>query len=241
MRSKDPFFHFKQFSVTDDNSALKIGTDAVLLGVWANIEDAKTILDVGCGSGIIALMLAQRNPKIKNIDAIDFHEGSIKDACENFRKSIWGDRLRAHHIAWEDFLKASQNQYDLIISNPPFFMDSLKSIKEKKNIAKHAETLNAEILISTVKDRLSSNGHLNMILPFEQIKEIKEFSFENKLSISRECQIFSKPNQKANRVLLELSKKEKPELKTSNLTIRNNDNSYTEEYKSLTKDFYLNL
>jgi tRNA1Val (adenine37-N6)-methyltransferase len=237
MKTKKSVFHFKQFSVSDQNSALKTGTDAVLLGAWTQIKNIKTILDIGCGSGIIALMLAQRNPKA-TIIGIDNHEGSIKDAKENFSNSQWKENLKAIEISWLEYLQSCEIKYDVIISNPPFFIDSLKSPYSGQNISKHTDTINPEIIINSAKKLLSANGQINLILPFDQKDRVINAAISNGYYINRECEAIPKPGKKANRLMLELKITVEKVVEKTSLIIRNEDNSYTSQYKSLTRDFY---
>ena len=240
MKPKRKDFQFKQFSVTDQNSTLKTGTDAVLIGAWANIETTKSILDVGCGSGIISLILAQRNHNVV-IDAIDIHEGSIQDARQNFDKSIWNDRLQVIHTSWSEFLSSTKNKYDLIVSNPPFFINSLRSPQVENNLSKHSHTLSGEILISSAKKLLNPDGRLVLILPLPNSQNIKNMANENGLSLSRQLNIFPKTDRPANRVIFDFVSGYSHPPKITNLTIRNLDNTYTSEYKLFTKEFYLNF
>ncbi len=132
-------FQFKQFELFDDRSTMKIGTDAVLLGAWSNVENASRILDVGTGSGIIALMLAQRSNTL--VDAIEIDKNSARQAVDNFKLSVWENKLQVYNTSFQTFAASNTSTYDLIVSNPPFFADALKSDKSHRNLARHTDTL----------------------------------------------------------------------------------------------------
>jgi len=231
-------FRFKQFSVSDDKSAMKVGTDAVLLGVSTDICKAGTILDVGTGCGVIALILAQRSDV--KIEAIDIDKSSIEDAMDNFNKSPWSGRLKAFHTSLQDYANESKFAYDLIVSNPPFFENSLESPDVKKKLSKHSDTLSHSELITSVARLLSPNGKFEVILPFTEREKFVNLALIENLFCSREILISPKMGKNPNRIILQFNR-EKSKRKILELMVRNQDNSFTEEYISLTKDFYLNF
>ena len=226
-----------QFSISDQNSAMKVGTDAVLLGVFANVFGANSILDIGTGSGIIAVMLAQKSNA--NIDAIDIDKGSISDAEDNFSNCPWKNRLTAIHSSLQEYVKKTAKKYDLIVSNPPFFSNSLKSPEFSKSLSKHDEKLNHKELIAGTKRLLSSDGRFIVILPFSQIKNFKETALIENLYCSKQILIYPKYSKPANRIILEFSFERQIKPVETKLTIRNNDSSFTEQYVDLTKEFYV--
>ncbi|MCD4696593.1 MAG: methyltransferase [Bacteroidales bacterium] len=232
-------FHFKEFTVYDRQSAMKLSTDAVLLGAWTNISGSKRILDIGTGCGVIALMLAQRSKAL--IDAVDIHSPSITEATENFRMSLWESRLKSIHSDVLKFSETTTHKYDLIVSNPPFFTNSLKSPKESVNISKHNDVLSFDDLIKSVGNLLDQNGRFSVILP---ANNLKGFDIKARLSCLfpiRQTLIYPKREKEANRILIEYSPlKSETTLKTS-LIIREKNNSYSDEYIQLTRDFYLGL
>ena len=232
-------FRFKQFSISDEKSAMKVGTDAVLLGACADVSETNNILDVGTGSGIIAIMLAQRSNA--NIDAIDIDKGSIDDATNNFDNCRWGNRLNAIHSSLQEYVKFTSKKYDLIVSNPPFFSNSLKSPMYSRSLSKHDEKLTHKELLTIVKNLLNSNGRFIVILPFLQIANFKENALIENLYCSKQLIIYPKYSKPANRIIMEFSKERQKNLAEKKLTIRNNDNFFTKEYIDLTREFYINF
>ncbi len=231
-------FSFKQFNVSDKHSAMKIGTDAVLLGASVNCAKKENILDIGTGSGVIALMLAQRSEA--KITGLDIHRQSIEDAKLNFSNSKWNNRLKAVHSSFQEYIDKCSESYDLIVSNPPFFTNSLKSPKEQINISKHNDLLPYEVLIAGAKQILTKNGSFSIIIPAGDYKRIIELSKSAGFFLNRQLTVFPKPSKPASRIILEFSTS-KFLITNEKLFIRNNDNSYTSEYMNLTKDFYLDL
>lgn len=232
-------FHFKQFALEQDKCAMKVGTDGVLLGAWAESSHAKTILDIGTGTGIIALMLAQRNSNAK-IDAIEIDEPSCIQAKENVLNSKFKERIRIINSPLEKF--SSGFFYDLIVCNPPYFSNSLKSKSIKRNLVRHGDFagISSEILIKSALKLLKTDGKFCLILPNTEgeifIKEAaKKNFFCNKLT-----RVFSKPNKKCFRLLMQFEKK-KRNFSENYLTIETGEkpNDFSNEYKQLTKDFYL--
>lgn len=223
----------------DENSAMKVGTDAVLLGAWKHPANAKLILDIGCGSGIIALMMAQKTDSI--IDAIDIDLNSIEEAKKNFANSTWSKNLNAIHASLSDFAKHSKKRYDLILSNPPFFNNSLKSPFESKNLSKHTSSLTHEELLSRVKSLISSDGIFAVIIPYDQKDLFANLALVQSLYCTKKLIIFPTPQKKANRTILEFSQYKPKNVEEENLTIRDKSGNFTQQYKQLTRDFYLNF
>ena len=232
-------FQFKQFSVQDENSAMKVGTDAVLLGAWKHPANSKSILDIGCGSGIIALMMAQKTDS--KIDAIDIDLNSIKEAKKNFANSPWSKNLSAVHASLSDFTNQSKKIYDLILSNPPFFNNSLKSPIESKNLSKHTSALTHEELLSRVKNLISTDGVFVVIIPYDQMDLFANLALIQSLYCTKKLIIFPTPQKKENRIILEFSQYKPNNVEEENLTIRDNSGNFTQQYKQLTRDFYLNF
>jgi len=232
-------FNFKQFKVYDDRSSMKVGTDAVLLGAWANAARADSILEIGCGSGVISLMMAQRFPGSR-IDAIDIHAESVEQANENFKSSPWSGSLTAQNISIQDLSKNHSSKYDLIISNPPFFNDSLLPPDTLKRNAKHTASLTYHELITCAVNLLHENGKIVLILPYDSRDAFINMANEHGLFLSQELIIYPTVDKAANRFLSEWSRDQKKPGK-KDLYIRNSYRNYTEEYKALTKDFYLAL
>lgn len=232
-------FQFKQFSIRDENSALKVGTDAVLLGAYINTKNSKYILDIGCGSGIIALMMAQKSNS--TIDAIDIDLESVQEAKINFGNSPWSERLNAMFTSLSDYVKQSKKKYDLIISNPPFFNNSLKSPSERNNLSKHTSSLSHAELLSGVKNLLSANGVFAVIIPFDHMTSFLNMALIKGLYCLQKLIIYPTTKKPANRIILELSNNQPIKSKEDRLTIRDASGNFTEQYKTQTRDYYLNF
>lgn len=232
-------FCFKQFTVNHCRSSMKVGVDGVLIGAWGEICGNRG-LDVGCGCGLIALQLAQRNRNAM-IDAIDIHSPSIEEAKDNFGNSPWAERINAFHcdITAYSLLPVNQGKYDFIVSNPPFFNSGLKQIQTSRELARHEGEFTFRKLFEAAERLLKDNGSISVILPASRRDQIKQ---ETHLSLGRECLVSNGSNKEPKRVLLTFYKcpvMTEPELES--LYIRNEQGDYSEAYKSLTRDFYLNF
>jgi tRNA1Val (adenine37-N6)-methyltransferase len=241
-------FRFKQFSVEDDQSSMRIGTDAILLGAWADVYSAKNILEIGTGCGVIALMMAQRSTA--HITAIDIHQDSVKQATVNFRSSPWSYRLTPVNISCKEFAVTSKENFDLVISNPPFFSKSLKSPDGDRNLARHDDNLPVDELFDAVHKLFKSHRtpectvhlhSLNIIIPSSKTNGVVEIANRFGFAFKKQLFIFPKPGKPANRVIMEFSDQPVLKSETAYLTLRTDDNSFSEDYKELTKDFYLDF
>jgi tRNA1Val (adenine37-N6)-methyltransferase len=231
-------FYFKQFSVAHHLCAQKVGTDAVLVGAWTDIPlKAKNILDVGTGSGLIALMMAQRSKAI--VDAIDIDNGAFQQATINFNNVEWCERLHAFHTSFQNF--NAETKYDVIISNPPFFENSLKPLQQERSKARHNDHLTFTDLIVNAKRLLKNEGTISVIIPFEQKNNFVGIANRNNFHLKRITSVKGTQEAKFKRVLIESIFEPDiiPDLKQDELVIEQSRNQYTEEYKTLTKDFYL--
>ncbi|MBI9039331.1 MAG: methyltransferase [Bacteroidales bacterium] len=230
-------FRFKQFEIEDDDSTMKVGTDAILLGSWINTGNCKSILEIGTGSGVIALMLAQKtNAKIT---AIDIDENSVLQALMNVSNSKWSKQIIVQNVSFQDFIKSSNKTFDLIVSNPPFFGNSLKSPTTKTNLAKHNDNLSSKDLISGVKKTLSKNGCFYAIFPYSEGNIFREKAEINNLFCTKILLIKPKTNKPANRILFRFQLIKPAESIENKLTIKNKNNTFNEEFVDLTKDYYL--
>lgn len=229
-------FQFKQFSVQQGNSALKVGTDAMILG--ASVESdfsLKSILDIGAGTGVLSLMMAQIFPK-SNVTAVELDELSSKDCQTNFEKSPWLNRFI---LIQDDFLSFEFNQqFDLIISNPPFYQSTLLSEDRREADAKHEQRLPSEQLIYKTSQLLSENGVAWFIFPFEDYEKWQMHFVSNELFVQQEITVFPKKDKSPNRMIVALGKKHSTETQKLSLTIRNTDGKYTDQYINLTKEFH---
>lgn len=234
-------FQFKQFSVAHDKCAMKIGTDAVLLGAWTECGEAKSILDIGTGTGIIALQMAQRS-FAELIDALEIEDNAYEQAVENFEQSIWGDRLFCYHASLQEFVKEMDEKYDLIVSNPPFYTSTFKTnqIEEKRSVARHSQFLTYEELLISTSSLLTDNGSCAFVIPFEEENNFIELAIQNKLFINRITRVKGTPESQIKRSLLQFSFFEKKTV-INELTIETQRHIYTPDYIELVKDFYLKM
>jgi len=228
-------FRFKQFTVAQDKCAMKVNTDGVLLGVWADVTGVKTILDIGTGTGVIALMMAQKNSEAI-IDAIDVVEDAYKQAKENFEQSPWSNRLTCVHSSLQDF--SPDKKCDVIISNPPYFVDDFKTDNHQRNIAKHSTALTYPELLKGINRLLSSNGKAFLVIPVFNLQLVETLAEEENLFISKIVEVTAVTGKKPYLALMELVRYKEEVMKAS-IVIQDAIGNFTEEYKHLTKDFYL--
>jgi tRNA1Val (adenine37-N6)-methyltransferase len=230
------YFRFKQFAIRQEKSAMKVGTDGVLIGAWVNIGEAKRILDVGTGTGLIALMIAQRSSAF--IDAVEIDENSAAQATENVANSRWNNRVKVYNLSFQDFSNETNHKYDLIVSNPPYFVNSLKSDEITRTVARHNEQLPHSHLLQGIEKLLASNGRFVGIFPYVEGNIFVAEASTHGLYCSKRVSIHGKINGPIKRLMLEFSREKFP-LEESVLAVRGYDSEYTPEYIQLTKDFYL--
>jgi tRNA1Val (adenine37-N6)-methyltransferase len=235
-----PLFRLKQFSISDDQCTMPIGSDVILLGCAVDAETAGRVLDIGTGSGVLVIMIAQKSGA--QIDGIDIHEPSIQQALENVRNCPWHDRIRVYHSSLQEFKLAHPGEYDLIVSNPPFYTNSLKGLDKKKNLARHADTLTYEELIVASDYMLKSGGRFSLILPYHISKRFKELALLNGLYCNKNLLIRPKADKDVNRIIMEFgtTRKHLATISTE-LVIRHEDDTYTREYMEFTREYYLNF
>ena len=235
----NPYFSFKQFTVYHDRCAMKVGIDGVLLGAWSNVENSKHILDIGTGTGLIALMLAQRSSSI--IDAIEIDSDAVEQAIENIERSPWTNRIKVHEISLQSFAEITLQRYDLIVSNPPYFVNSMKTPSLIRTTARHTDTLTHEELISNAMTLLKPTGRICIILPVTEAALCKSFALSKKIYCTREVKVIPKPNSDVKRILMEFSIQFKP-VKLTELVIEANErHHYSDEFSELAREFYLKL
>jgi tRNA1Val (adenine37-N6)-methyltransferase len=234
-----PPFVFKQFAIEQDNCAMKVGTDAVLLGAWANVNEATTILDIGTGTGILALMLAQKNTKAI-ITAIDIDVQAVEQATENFNNSIFKNQLSALHCTLQNYtLKNANKRFDCIISNPPFFENSTRATNVARNLARHTDSLSITDLMQCVATMLATTGVFYIVLPASLLTNVQSMTASNLMHITNIMYIKTKQNKAPKRVLLAL-RKIKKELKEEQLIIELDErHKFSVEYMQLTMDYYV--
>ncbi|MFN8257332.1 MAG: methyltransferase [Bacteroidales bacterium] len=231
------YFKFKQFTVNQDKTSMKVGVDGVLLGAWADATGVKSILDIGTGTGLLSLMLAQKSDA--SITAIEIDEDAFKQACMNFENSRWKDRIDLHHISFQNFMDNSNRKFDLIICNPPYFVKSLKSADSKRNIARHDDLLPLETLLFGVSRLLSVKGRFYIIYPYLQLDDLVAVAEKNTLYPAKKLIVKGKSTKLPNRVIVEFFFNKKDCL-AQEIVVRNfSNNEYTDEYKKLTSGYYL--
>ncbi|GAB6012316.1 tRNA1(Val) (adenine(37)-N6)-methyltransferase [Viscerimonas tarda] len=235
----NPYFKFKQFTVFHDRCAMKVGTDGVLIGAWTKLNDNERVLDVGAGSGLVSLMLAQRNQSIA-IDSIEIEAEASEQANENFSRSPFKDRTSCRCIPFQDFAGQCSRKYDLIISNPPFFSYSLKSPDAQRSTARHTDSLLIEDFIQLSASLLSEKGRISFIFPFQEKDYLVSLARRNNLSVSRTTSVLPVVASSPKRLLMELSATP-CETVSDELTIETGRHVYSPAFTELVKDFYLNL
>ena len=239
MAKGESIFRFKQFDVIHGNGSMKVGTDALLLGAWVNVDDCERILDIGTGCGVIALMLAQNN-QLALIDAIDIDEKSIEEAKKNFNNSNWNSRLNAHNIDLQSYIPLVK--YDHIVSNPPFFTDGTSSPVEQRHSARHMNKLSFEELLKHSKRLLNGEGKLSLIIPENQAEHCIDQAYKNNLKLYRKLVFYPKKESNPERCLLTfIISIAELEIKEETLIHYNELNEWTEDYKTLTKEFHIKL
>lgn len=233
------YFQFKQFTVHQEHCAMKVGIDGVLLGTWADVVGAKNILDIGTGTGLITLMLAQRSKA--NIRAIDIDKAACIQAQENVNISDWTDRISIQQLSLQAFSKQANIKYDHIVSNPPYFVDSLKAGTLERTAARHTDSLTHEELILNAKSLLTETGRMSIILPVNEGLQCIEIAKNAGLYCSKLVTVYPKPSASAKRLLIEFSTTACIQENTE-LTIESDQrHQYSPEFTALAKDFYLKL
>ncbi len=235
---RNNFFQFKQFRIIQERSAMKVGVDGVLLGAWADISGAKRILDIGTGTGLIALMMAQRNPDAL-IDALEIEPEAYNEALLNVQQSPWQEWIQIELCSFQVFAEKSDLKYDLIVSNPPYFTNGHKAPLENRATARHSDSLSLSALISGAIGSLNKTGKIALVLPIESLPELMKLVVLNNLFISRICHVKPNPQKPVFRILVELTKSECIFQEETLMIEFEKHHDYTPEYKELTKDFYL--
>ena len=227
-------FRFKQFAVEQDDVAMKVGTDGVLLGAWVDCKGVERILDIGTGTGVIALQMAQRNPNAK-VYAVEIDETAAHRARANFDASPWAERLEVEKTAVQEFAPAEK--FDLIVSNPPYFVDSLLPSDAKRSTARHTHDLTFEELDEAVARLLTEGGRFALILP---VAEFEKYLTITQLNIVRRCDVHPVEGGAVKRIMAEFAKQKPTTIAYETIAIeKGRRGDYTDDYRALTKDFYL--
>lgn len=231
------YFQFKQFTVWHDKCAMKVGTDGVLLGAWTDVSDATSVLDIGTGTGLVALMIAQRCSA--EIIAIEIDENAAGQAVENVKRTPWNNRISVENKDFKDFNYSEQ--FDRIVSNPPYFTDSLLSPNEKRTMARHTNELTFTDLIEGAAKLLAPDGEFSLIIPNDALFKITEIASRVGLYPVRQTNVIPKPGSPPKRALISFSFNKNKNLETEELVVELARHQYSPEYISLTKEFYLKM
>ncbi|WP_040280399.1 tRNA1(Val) (adenine(37)-N6)-methyltransferase [Psychroserpens damuponensis] len=233
-------FRFKQFSVHQDQCAMKIGTDGVLLGAWAPIDHRPfSILDIGAGTGILSLMLAQRCDA-QVIEALEIDDKAYEQCVENFEQSPWNDRLFCYHASLEEFALEIEDKYDLIICNPPFYSEDYKTDNSQRDLARFQDAMPFNHLLDSVATLLSKAGLFSVVIPFSEAENFIALASQVGLFPKKKTHIKGALTSKVKRSLITFSFREQ-DVDISELIIETSRHNYTEDYINLTKDFYLKM
>jgi len=236
----NPCFAFKLFTIYHDKCAMKVGTDGVLLGAWVNVKAAGRILDVGTGTGLIAIMMAQRCDAL--IDAVEIDEKASIQAMENVASCPWKERITIHHDTFQHFAGLPSFRYDVVVSNPPFFRNSLKPPLKSRSIARHDEELSYENILFCTSQILEPDGRLAIIVPANEIDRLTETAYFHKLFPSQLLNVRPVPGKNYTRCLAEYTRNRNQICIENDLIIKRNDaEEYTDDYIALIKEYYLNF
>ena len=230
-------FKFKQFTIVQEKSAMKVGTDGVLLGAWTNCQHAKNILDIGTGTGLIALMLAQQSQA--QIDAVEIDKNAAEEAQLNIQNSPWHNRVSVFNIPLQKFAQNKHKKYDLIVSNPPYFSKSKKAQQIARNIARHNDTLSVTDLLNGVNLLLTDNGEFNVIIPTEGHLKFIDTAKDIHLYCVKKLWVKPTPEIHPKRILLAFNKLKSNCIENTMVVESGGRHQYSAEYMELTKCFYL--
>ncbi|ORM67181.1 tRNA(1)(Val) (adenine(37)-N(6))-methyltransferase TrmN [Pantoea rwandensis] len=231
-------FTFKQFFVAHDRCAMKVGTDGVLIGAWAPVADTRRILDIGCGSGLIALMLAQRTPEHVTLDAVELEESAACQADENVRASPWADRITVHHQDVVSWSEECEKRYSLIVSNPPFFAPGTTTGSVERDNARSTGTLDHPTLLRCAAQLIEEEGIFCVVLPEEAGEQLISLALAEGWHLRYRFDVAAYAQRPPNRLVLGFSPTAGETL-LERLAIRDEDKSYSADWLSLVKDFYL--
>ncbi|HMK17662.1 MAG TPA: methyltransferase [Chitinophagaceae bacterium] len=240
------YFQFKQFTIHQDRCAMKVTTDACLFGAWVAEEvrsqesGVGSSLDIGTGTGLLALMLAQKNPEMK-IEAIEINKEAAEQAKINAGSSPWKEQINILQADVKGF--SFEKEFDLIISNPPFYENEIRSASDSKNVAHHSDNLTLKELLVIIKNNLSKTGIFFLLLPYKRNEEIKKLLKDHELNISKILFVRQSVKHDYFRIMLKgkLGDQENIETEFNEMSIWDDDQQYTTEFKQLLKNYYLHL
>lgn len=232
---ENQIFRFKQFEINQSKCAMKIGTDGVLLGAWADVSNCRRILDIGTGTGLLALMMAQRSNA--NITAVEIEKDAAIQASNNFLKSSWNSRLEAIHSNIEDL--RTDIKFDFIICNPPFFKPTAKETTEQRLIARQSVSLTSKVLLEAVASHMSTNGMFACILPVEESKELICLANCFDIHLTRLAKVRPTPSKLPHRYLMEFETTQRDCIASELIIEEFGRHGYSKEYIELTSDFYM--
>ena len=232
-------FQFKQFFIAHDQCAMKVTTDAILLGCWVNTDSSiRTMLDIGTGSGILALMLAQKTAENVSIDAVELEDNAFQQAEINFAASKWGNKLQAIHSNILDYADKMSHCYDVIVTNPPYFNVGVACASSERSLARYTGHLTHEQLLCAAKKLLSERGKLYLVLPTSVVDDFLVLANENQWYLGQRLFVRERANKAAHLLLLEMALYPL-DSDERGLTIRQEDNQYSADYRELAREFYL--
>lgn len=234
----NPYFQFKQFTVWHDKCAMKVGTDGVLLGAWASVRNAHRILDIGAGTGLVALMLAQRSLPDANIVALEIDEAAAGQARENVARSSWKERIEVVQVDFKKY--QSSAKFDVIVSNPPYFIDSLGCPDQQRNSARHNDSLTYEDLLAGVAGLLAEDGTFTIVIPADVADRVKMIASAKRMQAVRQLNVITKPGGIPRRTLITFSFANQ-ECIVEELLTEVARHQYSKEYVALTREYYLNM
>lgn len=231
-------FHFKKFSIDDSTAAMKIGTDSVLLGAWVLCDKESRILDIGAGSGILSLMLAQRNEKTA-IDAVEVDPDAADNAKLNVKLSPWPDQIQIFSTTIQEFSVKAKQKYSLIICNPPFFTNSLKAPDKARNLARHNDSLPVNELLDSTSKLISENGKAAFIIPADAYENWKIEADKRHLFPKHLTWVKSSPTHAPHRAMVIFSRKKQTVIPEDEICIYTSEKNYSQQYREITRDYYL--
>jgi len=232
-------FHLKQFSLHHHRSSMKVGTDSLLLGIWVNTENTRKILDIGSGCGILAMLMAARSDA--RVEALELDNASYEEALENFRNAPFNNRLEIIQNDFRKFAVESGRKYDLLISNPPFFINDKRASEQVRSNARHGDTLNYDELCSGAVHLMDTASRFCLVLPYEESRTFVQIAEKHGLYVHKKMLVFPKRGRQPNRINLELTTEKAPLPVVERFIIREENNTFTRQYIDFFKDYLIGL